>query len=92
MYTKELIEIINHYGHHKQKIVAMDEFSKLNHALAKDLIGIGDLDNLVEEIAGCEIMLAQLRLMYGLGESVEVVKKLKIERQLEGVKNEFGKI
>ena len=88
LYTKELTKIINHYGHLNQKIVAMEEFDELGQAVAKDLRGDGDRDNLVEEIADCEIMLTQLRIIYGLGESVEVIKKLKIERQLKRIENE----
>ena len=88
MYTKELTKIINHYGHLNQKIVATEEFGELIQAISKDQRGEGDRDNLIEEIADCEIMLTQLRIMYGLGESVEVIKKLKIERQLKRIENE----
>ena len=88
LYVKELTKIINHYGHHLQKIVATEEFGELIQAISKDQRGEGDRDNMIEEIADCEIMLTQLRIMYGFGESVEVVKRLKIERQLKRIENE----
>lgn len=84
----DLWQIIAHYGYGHQKHKAMEEFSELTEALARDLQGHGDRDNIAEEMADTYIMLAQLELIYG--NHVEVVDHIreKMGRTLERVEAE----
>ena len=79
----DLWQIIAHYGYTHQKHKAMEELSELNEALARDLQGDGDRDNIAEEMADCYITLAQLELIYG--NHCEVVDQIreKMGRTLE---------
>ena len=63
--TDKLKEIIDYYGEEKQMIKAIEEMSELQKELCKTLIGKGNRDSLVEEIADVQIMLDQLKLIVG---------------------------
>lgn len=52
------------FGKTAQLIMAMEEMSELIQALSKDIRGKGSRDNISEEIADIEIMLAQLKIIY----------------------------
>lgn len=79
--NKELYDkVLNKWGLEKQLIVAIEEMAELQKELTKILRNQGDIDRLAEEVADVEIMLEQVRYFYGLGLSVETVKKLKLER------------
>lgn len=55
---------VNKFGKTAQLIVAMEEMSELIQALSKDIRGKGSRNNISEEIADVEIMLAQLKIIY----------------------------
>ena len=42
---------IKHYGEGMQSVVCMEELSELSQAISKEIRGIGDRSNLVEEMA-----------------------------------------
>ena len=54
--TDKLKEIIDYYGEEKQMIKAIEEMSELQKELCKTLIGKGNRDSLVEEIADVQII------------------------------------
>lgn len=84
----DLWQIIAHYGYTHQKHKAVEEFAELTEALARDLQGQGDRDNIAEEMADCYIVLAQLELIYGNhGEVVQGIRE-KLGRTLERVEAE----
>lgn len=84
----DLWQIIAHYGYTHQKHKAVEEFAELTEALARDLQGQGDRDNIAEEMADCYIVLAQLELIYGNhGEVVQAIRE-KLGRTLERVEAE----
>lgn len=84
---------INTYGMQAQCDVAIEEMAELTKALIKirrvadDYEKVPDaLANVIEEIADVEIMVDQLKIMYG-EKAVEAVRAEKLER-LEGRLNE----
>lgn len=84
-----LWRIIAHYGgyaHQKEK--AIEELSELQQALARDLQGEGDRDNIIEEIADALVMIAQLVLIYGIHRDVERVAADKLLRTLARIEKE----
>ena len=70
---------IEQWGPIAQKIKAIEEMAELIQALCKDFFGKLDLLNAVEETADVEIMMEQLRLMFG-DEPIDNAKEFKIER------------
>ncbi|HPW95916.1 MAG TPA: hypothetical protein PK557_02960 [Paludibacteraceae bacterium] len=72
--------IIANNGYVLQKIVAIEELSELQKELTKDLRGNANDEHIAEEMADVEIMLEQLKIMYGNDEEVKRYKELKISR------------
>ena len=56
---------INTYGENSQVDKAVEEMSELTKALLKYRIGFAILDDIIGEIADVQIMLEQLRMIYG---------------------------
>lgn len=84
----DLWQIIAHYGYRHQKEKAIEELSELEQALARDLQGDGDRDNIAEEMADVYITLAQLELIYGNHHEVVDEIREKMSRTLERVEAE----
>jgi len=84
----DLWQIIAHHGYAHQKHKAVEEFSELTEALARDLNGQGDRKNITEEMADCYIMLAQLELIYGNHADVLTFVSDKLARTLARVEEE----
>lgn len=95
MTTKEIMQkAIGTYGLQNQMIKAVEELSELIQALSKAYSHLcsnnGDLksaDNLFEEMADVEIMLAQCKMMFHCEKEVQDWKDKKIARlqkRLEG--------
>ena len=68
---------IDTFGVANQQLKAVEEMGELIQAIAKALIG--KEHNVEEEIADVEIMLTQLKIMYGL-KKIEEWKQFKINR------------
>lgn len=83
----EIIEIekraIEAYGKDAQLKMAIEEMAELTQAICKSFRGKDNLDNIIEEIADVEIMLAQLKLIYKLNKNEVLVKKVEKLRRLE---------
>jgi len=84
----DLWQIIAHHGYAHQKHKAIEEFSELTEALARDLNGQGGRKNVTEEMADCYIMLAQLELIYGNHTDVAAFVREKLARTLKRVEAE----
>lgn len=84
----DLWQIIAHHGYAHQKHKAVEEFSELNEALARDLNGQGDRANITEEMADCYIMLAQLELIYGNHADLATMLREKLARTVKRIKAE----
>lgn len=56
--------IADRFGYERQKVKCMEELAELTQALAKD-----DVENITEEIADVEIMLAQIKYLLEINDS-----------------------
>jgi NTP pyrophosphatase (non-canonical NTP hydrolase) len=76
-----LKKAIETYGKDLQLTVAVEEFSELIKEICKNKRGRDNRDNIIEEIADCEIMLNQIQIIFGIG-SDEIADKVieKLER------------
>lgn len=58
-------EIVDHYGAKHQAIKAIEELGELAVELSKWVNGIGSRKHILEECADVEIMLSQLKIIFG---------------------------
>ena len=79
---------IAHYGVQNQVIVAIEELSELQKELTKYLRGQADERHINEEMADVEIMLEQLKLMFGNRAAVTYWEHKKVDRLRERLKKE----
>lgn len=56
---------LEHYGVHSQIVKCMEECGELIQALARKMCGEENIENVVEELADVEIMLMQMRAVFG---------------------------
>lgn len=75
--------IADHYGWTHQRDKVIEELAELMRAIA-----IRDAENIEEEIADVEIMLAQIKHLLDCEKQVEEVKHYKINRQLSRIAEE----
>lgn len=81
--TLTYTQLINHFGKRNQVIVAIEELSELQKELCKYLRDDWDFEHITEEMADCEIMLEQLKIIFANEKAVEEVKAFKIQRTKE---------
>lgn len=71
-------------GKAMQTVVAIEEMSELQKELTKYIRGMGNRENLKEEVADVLIMITQIQLMYALpDDEVERIMRLKLNRLKE---------
>lgn len=83
--------IADFFGCEKQSNKAIEELNELAVAIAhyQKRKGSDDRKNLIEEIADAEVMLSQIKYMYGVSQTdIDSVKRYKINRTIERLKNE----
>ena len=69
------------YGKDMQLNVAIEELSELIKEICKHKRGEDNLDNIIEEMADCYIMLSQLKIIFGIeGDGVTDVIQAKLVR------------
>lgn len=61
-----LQKAIETYGKDMQLTVAIEEFSELIKEICKNKRGRDNLNNIIEEMADCYIMLEQLTIIFGI--------------------------
>jgi NTP pyrophosphatase (non-canonical NTP hydrolase) len=90
---KEIKQIAEHYGYKHQKKILVEELSELIQAVIKVDRAEGSLsdvlknyDNLIEEIADCEIMIFQIKHLLAINTDDFIEKK--VTRQIERIKHE----
>ena len=72
---------IETYGKDMQLNVAIEEFSELIKEICKYKRGEGNIEHIIEEMADCQIMLSQLRIIFGIRlDDISRVKWEKLER------------
>ena len=80
---------IKHYGEGMQSVVCMEELSELSQAISKEIRGIGDRSNLVEEMADVTICLKILKQIFAVTNvELEEWVKFKQGRTLKHIKYE----
>ena len=75
-----LSEAIEDYGIHSQFVIAMEEMAELTQALSKRLRGAQNVENIAEEIADVEIMIAQIKLALQIAPDVRRIRAEKAQR------------
>lgn len=83
---RHLSEIAKHYGEEHQQQKAIEECAELILAICKNKDRVGSVDDVVDEIADVEIMLNQLKILFGCFCAVEDRIEFKIDRQLERIR------
>lgn len=79
----KLIRILLYFGADNQKKKCIEELSELIQAISKD----NNRNNIIEEIADCEIMIEQLKMIWVVDESeIEHWKKEKISKVIMRIK------
>ena len=69
-----------------QAIVALEELSEAQKEICKLLREEGSVDHLAEEVADATIMLEQLRIMFGINDSVSSYMDAKVQRLADRLK------
>ncbi len=73
-------EAVRTYGKQSQLVMAMEEMSELTKELSKNIRGEKNVSAISEEIADVEIMLEQLKVIYGNRAEVDRVRGEKLDR------------
>lgn len=76
-------EAIKVYGKDAQVLMAIEEMAELQNELCKDQRGRNTEKNIAEEIADVEIMLEQMKLIFGIERQASNWKIYKIKRLQE---------
>ena len=86
---KFLAEVIEYYGSNHQLGIAMEELAELIQAISKMMRGEQNTDHLIEEIADVEIMIHQLKIIFGIFDyEVDREMDFKIDRLSERMKDD----
>ena len=78
---------LEHYGMYSQMVKCMEECGELIQALARKMCGEENIENVVEELADVEVMLMQMRTVFGRHEVHRVMAqklarlKMKMEEE-----------
>ena len=85
-------QAVNVFGKETQTMMFIEECGELFQAISKYKRGFGDETNIHEEIADVEIMLEQLKHIYGCHYEVNQWKNKKIVRLYSRIEERAGKI
>ena len=73
---------VKHFGAEHQTLKACEELTELQHELLHALDGRADNDKISEEMADVEIMLEQLKLIYGQTDGWKEKKLARLEERI----------
>ena len=73
-------DVIDFYGEDMQLNICIEELSELIKELCKVKRGIGNLDNIAEEMADVKIIMEQLDIIFGNSDDVNEWYEHKIDR------------
>lgn len=93
--NEKIKQIADFYGCKDQANKTIEELNELAVAVAhyERRRGSEDRKNLIEEIADAEIMLSQIKYMYGINyEDICAVKIQKVERTTELIESQKGEL
>lgn len=74
---------INEYGAYAQSMMLLEEMSELQKEICKSYRGKDNAEQIAEEIADVEIMLAQIKMIYGVEEETRRYRESKVNRLWE---------
>src|SRR5690625_3439817 len=74
-----------------QVLMLFEEMAELQKEITKNIRGVENRKEIAEEIADVEIMLAQMKLYYGISEGVERFKAWKLQRLEDRLVKNNGK-
>lgn len=74
---------LEHYGVRRQMVKCMEECGELIRALARNLSGEANAQNVAEELADVEIMLRQMRLAFGDVDRIKAQKLARLKMRME---------
>lgn len=81
---KKALKIIEHYGINNQQRKFNEEVFELQEAITTYEFNPIDLKHIAEEIADCEVLLAQFKEYYNISDcTITRFKEFKIDRQLK---------
>lgn len=80
------MKVIEHFGADAQKVKALEELSELQVELVRDLNGSGNIDAIIEETADVMNMMEQICIIYNIGDLVEQMKAIKMNRVMERIR------
>lgn len=83
---KTYCDVIEFFGAEKQKTKALEELAELQVELVRDLNGSGNIDAIIEETADVLNMVEQLCIIYDIGDLVEQMKMIKMNRVMEKIR------
>ena len=75
--------LLNKFGKRHQLMIAIEEFSELQKEICKLLRQKPVTDDLLQEIADCEIMLEQLKAIVNQDSRIAYIKRYKLLRAEE---------
>lgn len=80
--NKETIynRLINKFGNENQIVIAIEEMAELQKELTKLLRGNSNLKAISEEITDVEIMIEQLKIIFGNSRDIAKMKNIKLHR------------
>lgn len=81
---------IMEYGAYAQSMMLLEEMSELQKEICKSYRGKDNREQIAEEIADVEIMLAQAKMIYGVAEEAEKWRKAKVKRLWERLGGKDG--
>lgn len=71
---------VSTWGQDAQAKMLLEEMAELQKEICKAWRGKDNIDHIAEEVADVEIMLAQIKLMFGIDASVNIYRDAKLER------------
>lgn len=88
--TEVLQRALDTYGSRAQVVMVFEEVSELQKELCKYLRGKCAPASVAEEIADVEIMLKQMKMLFGCTDDVRNERRRKVERLKERLDNACG--
>lgn len=82
------LKVIEHFGMDAQKVKTLKELSELQVELVRDLNGNGNIDAIIEETADVMNMVEQICIIYDIGDLVEKMKVVKMNRVMAKIRQE----
>lgn len=70
--------------------MSMEEMAELSKELSKNIRGEHNADALAEEMADVEIMLEQLKIIFGNRAAVDIKKSVKLQRLADRLASDSG--